>query len=296
VVGRFELLRCIGKGGMGVVYLARDSHADTAFRQDGPLIEPTGAVFNDQPAVIGCASSLVALKTLRPELCGNVRAVEYFRKEAVYMQQLQHPSILRVLEFCDCSDGSYLTMPYMERGSLYRLIQQGPLAEGQLIHIAKQIACALHYAHSRGIVHRDLKPQNILLDAADNAYLTDFGLCQSLLHNSPVQPGNLDGTASYLSPMRARGEYDDTRTDIYAFGALLYEMLTGQAPYVGARDEVLRAIEAGPPPPIRKLSPRAPSCLLSIVEGAMARELHQRYAHMSYLLADIERAQKHFAP
>ncbi|MEI6178599.1 MAG: SUMF1/EgtB/PvdO family nonheme iron enzyme, partial [Verrucomicrobiota bacterium] len=155
------------------------------------------------------------------------------------------------------------------------------------------VAEALHHAHSHGITHRDIKPSNILLDSEDRAHLADFGLLRTF-HNDTIidaaQP-RIEGTVPYMSPAVAAGKAEDTRCDIYAFGCLLYEMLTGRPPYQGATvDAILKQIQDGPPPPVRQLNPQAPANLTAIAEHAMARELRDRYATMGDVVADLERA------
>ena len=271
-VDRFDLIRCIGEGGMGLVYLARD---------------PAG-------------SALVAIKILKPELAQNSRALACFAKEAQHMQGLAHPNILPVLEFKAAADEAYMVMPFRARGSLSNLLTPGvALPEPLTLSVAQQIAAALHFAHHCEIVHRDVKPSNILLDEAGRACLADFGLSRSLLNDVliDVHQNHWEGTASYLSPGAARGEREDTRLDIYSLGALLFEMLTGYPPYQGAtRQEVIAQIIAGPPKPIRELNPQAAPALIRIAEGAMARDLRERYAHLSFVLEDLDRVQHGQSP
>ncbi len=303
-VGRFELLERIGEGGMGWVFLARDPQTEETRAGDLPAPEGVRPAASPQPPRLdlagavktekrdGC-STLVALKLLKPDLAANPRAIEYFLKEARHAERLEHPHILPVLESSQQPGEAWLTMPHIPAGSLDRLIQAGqPLEEKLVLNIARQIAAALAYAHGRGIIHRDLKPRNILLDGQGRAYLTDFGLARSLLNDGflDVRCAEVAGTPQYQSPTAARGEHGDTRDDIYSFGAVLYEMLTGCLPYLGAnREEVLQKIQAGLPPPILTLNPKASPRLVTIAEGAMARDLRERYAHMSHIAEDLER-------
>jgi sugar lactone lactonase YvrE len=155
-----------------------------------------------------------------------------------------------------------------------------------------QLAEGLSFAHRSGIIHRDLKPANILLAADDRVCLADFGLARTLFNDSivEVESRHGEGTAQYMSPAVAAGEAEDTRCDIYAFGALLYEMLTGQPPYQGrTTKEILRQILAGPPKPIATVNPKADRALAAVAEGAMARELRDRYAEIRDVLADLQR-------
>ncbi len=266
-LGRFEITGLIGVGGMGVVLLGRD---------------PT-------------AARNVAIKVLKPELVQKAEAVHRFLVEARHMQRLSHPNILEVLEVSDRPEGPYFVMPFMERKSLAGVIRPGEAAAYDLtLRIAREIAGALQYAHGRGLVHRDLKPSNILLDAAGKAYLCDFGLARTTFNDSmvDVRRAHCEGTAPYMPPEVAAGEAGDTRCDIYSFGALLYEMLTGHPPYEGGTaSEVLRRIMAEQPQPIPELNPNAPKGLTRIVQAAMARNLRDRYASMADVLADLTRAE-----
>ena len=264
-VDRFEVLRVLGGGGMGVVLLARDPNTG----QD------------------------VAIKMIKPDLVANQQVVHRFVKEAGHLQRLRHTNVVPVLEVSDRPQGPYFVMPYFERGSLAKRIQPGRALETALIlDIASQIAEGLRYAHQRGIIHRDLKPANILLAANDKACLADFGLARTMFNDTivDVESQQCEGTAPYMSPAVAAGDAEDTRCDIYAFGALLYEMLTGEPPYAGQNTKEIREqILAGPPKPITVLNPKADRRLVTVAEGAMARELRDRYADMADILADLER-------
>src|SRR5204863_5266604 len=145
----------------------------------------------------------------------------------------------------------------------------------------------------------DLKPGNVLLEADEGAYLTDFGLALTLFNDSliDVTVDHRAGTAPYMSPTVASGEAEDTRCDIYAFGALLYEMLTGRPPYEGeTAQEIFKLIRAGPPRPILEINPDAPRELAAVAEAAMARELRDRYTSMSDVLLDLDRVANHETP
>jgi serine/threonine protein kinase/sugar lactone lactonase YvrE len=264
-LARYEVLRVLGGGGMGVVLLARDSESGKE----------------------------VALKLIRPELVSNQQIVHRFVKEAGHLQKLKHPNVVPVLELSDRPEGPYFVMPYFEHGSLAQRIKPGqPLGATTALAVATQVAEGLQFAHRRGIIHRDLKPANILLGAGDQACLADFGLARTMFNDSiiDVEREQLEGTAPYMSPGVAAGHAEDTRCDIYAFGALLYEMLSGEPPYVGRNNNDIRQqILAGPPTPIRFRNPGADARLATVAEGAMARELRNRYADMTDVLADLQR-------
>jgi serine/threonine protein kinase len=264
-LARFEVVRVLGGGGMGVVVLARDSERGTD----------------------------VAIKLIKPELVSDQRMVHRFVKEAGHLQKLKHPNVVPVLEVSDRPEGPYFVMPYFERGSLAHRIRPGqPMETGAILDIARQVADGLGFAHRHGIIHRDLKPANILLGAGGGSCLADFGLARTMFNDTiiDVESGQLEGTAPYMSPAVAAGNAEDTRCDIYAFGALLYEMLTGEPPYAGrSTNDIRKQILAGLPKPIRARNPGADAGLVAVAEGAMARELRDRYADMADVLADLER-------
>jgi sugar lactone lactonase YvrE len=198
-----------------------------------------------------------------------------------------------VLEVSDRPQGPYFVMPFFEQGSLAQRIKPGQGLDGlEVLDIALQVAEGLQFAHRRGIIHRDLKPANILLGPAGKTCLADFGLARSMFNDSiiDVESDQMEGTAPYMSPGVAAGNAEDTRCDIYAFGALLYEMLTGEPPYAGrSTQDIRKQILAGPPKLIRLRNPEADAGLTAVAEGAMARELRNRYADMTDVLADLER-------
>ena len=264
-LGRFEILRLLGAGGMGIVVLGRDSG--------------TG--------------ELVAIKLVKPELLGDAQIKHRFLKEAGHMQRLKHRGIVPVREIAESADGPYFVMPYLEGGNLTRRIRPDrPMEPAAILDLAQPVAEGLQFAHGRGIIHRDLKPGNVLLGADGTACLADFGLARTLFNDTLVDAGGeqCEGTAPYMSPAVAEGFAEDTRCDIYAFGALLYEMLTGSPPYEGRTTwEVRRQIVAGPPKPIRFLNPKADERLAAVAEGAMGRELRDRYADMGDVVADLRR-------
>ncbi|WP_428937017.1 protein kinase domain-containing protein [Fontivita pretiosa] len=274
-IDRFEVLRLLGRGGMGVVYLARD------------------------PAS-GGGGRLVAIKTMSPPLARQPQAVHRFLIEVRHMSRLSHRNILPMLEVGERPDGPYFVMPYLERGSLARLIQPGQPIDPMLAkRIGRGLAEALQFAHEKGITHRDLKPDNVLLDEAGDPLLTDFGLSRTVFNDSivDVRSSLREGTAAYMAPEIARGEAGDTRCDIYSWGALLYEMLTGRPPYEGdAPQELLRQIIETTPRPISERNPQAPTELAKIADGAMARDLAERYASMGHVVQDLQRVEHGSAP
>jgi serine/threonine protein kinase/sugar lactone lactonase YvrE len=271
VLDHFEIIRILGGGGMGIVLLARNSQ--------------TG--------------SDAAVKLIKCGLVTNQQVVHRFLKEAGHLKRLRHINIVPVDDISERVEAPYFSMPYFEKGSLANRMKPGePLNTVTVLDIATQVADGLSFAHRTGIIHRDLKPANILVAANDRVCLADFGLARTFFNDTIVDVENrtLEGTAPYMSPAVAAGDAEDTRCDIYSFGALLYEMLTGQPPYKGATTKEILEIVAGPPKPITALNAAADSRLVAVAEKAMARELRDRYADMRDVLKDLEQIKEGKTP
>ncbi len=264
VVDGYEIVRVLGGGGMGIVLLARAAQ--------------TGRE--------------VAVKLVRSDLVNDQNIVRRFLKEAGHLKKLRHTNIVPVEEISERAEAPYFVMPYFEKGSLSNRMKPGqPLGADAILDIAVPVAEGLSFAHRSGIIHRDLKPANILLGANGAVCLADFGLARTMFNDTimDVENRQMEGTAPYVSPGVAAGDAEDTRCDIYSFGALLYEMLTGHPPYKGrGTKEILAQIVAGPPEPIARLNPAADRGLAAIAEKAMARELRNRYADMRDVLSDLQ--------
>jgi serine/threonine protein kinase len=261
----YEILGEIGAGGMGLVLKAVDRATVTN----------------------------AAVKMLRPELEADSRAIAQFLKEARHMRDLDHPHILKVTQVSELPGRHYYVMPYVAGGSLADRIRIGPpLDNATILRVARHVATALAYAHGKGIIHRDLKPANVLIGEAQEVYLADFGLLRTLNNDSllVLEPSHCVGTVAYMAPAVAAGQAEDTRCDIYSFGAVLREMLTGRPPYEGrSSHEILRQVTSTPPAPIKTVTPKAHPGLAKIAEWAMARELRDRYAQMADVVADLDR-------
>lgn len=283
-IGRFTVLRFLGQGGMGVVFLVRENKLDAGSCGENPL--PALSIPGPSPPEL-------ALKLLRPEFSGRRTAIERFLKEATHMQRLRHACILPVFAYGESELGPWFTMPYRERGPLDQLLRaKGPLSTNTVLEVALDIASALAHAHHHGLVHRDVKPANVLLTCDGHAQLADFGLAHTLFNDSllDIRSGIVAGTPRYQPPNALRGQYGDTRDDLWSYGVLLYELLTGKVPYPGTtREEVLRQIESGPPAPPVRVNPEANEGLARIVLKAIAPELADRYASMDYVLEDLQR-------
>lgn len=273
--GRFKTSRHIGTGGQGVVVLAQDPDS------------------GDQ----------VAVKTMLEAQAGDARIRKEFIKNAHHLQAMRHPNIMPVLEVDENEECPFMVMPFVEGGSLADKAKPGrPINLTRLLPVAIQIAEALEYAHDkRGVIHRDIKPENVLIERSGHAYLCDFGLVKTVF-NDTIQPGQRPigwtvGTRPYMAPEVVNGKAGDMRVDIYSFGAMLYQLATGRVPYTGNDTaEVFAKIKIGPPPPPQELNPELPDAWALIIETAMARDLDDRYAHISHLLADLQRIEKGEAP
>jgi len=220
IFGKHELLEEIARGGMGIVYKARDMR--------------TGRV--------------VALKTISSEQLGSKEAVERFQIEVKAAASLEHPNIVRIYEVGEVEGAPYFSMRLIEGGNLSQLNKGCRARNGKWMRTAavlmEKVAGAVHYAHERGVLHRDIKPSNILLDAQGEPYLTDFGLAKLVARDSHLTvSGAVVGTPDYMSPEQALGETKDVTTaaDVFSLGAVFYELLTGQAPFHGKNDLETRA-------------------------------------------------------
>lgn len=216
---RYEILRELGRGGMGVVYVASD-----------PLL-----------------GREVAIKFLTPNIL-SPEAVERFQREARTVAQMDHPGIVGVHDIGEHDGSLYIIMPLVKGANLRVFLNEGSMSLGDVIDIGIQVAEALKYSHSNGVVHRDIKPENILatrLEDAEGAIrvrLTDFGLAMASANSRLTKTGALMGTISYLSPEQVSADEIDSRTDIYALGTLLYECLAGRTPFSGEIQSVLYRI------------------------------------------------------
>ena len=271
-LGPFEIIRLLGAGGMGEVYAARDRQLNRS----------------------------VALKVLRADVVEPHRHAR-FEQEARAASALNHPNICHTYQRGETPDGRpYIAMEYVEGETLdQRLVESVSLREA--LDIGIQIASALTAAHSAGIVHRDIKPGNVIVRPDRLVKVLDFGLAKlvppatALGRRGPMQspaetePGSLVGTPDYMSPEQARGHDVDARTDIWALGVLLYEMVAGRPPFAGSsRADVLVSVLDREPAPLTDLKPHVPAELQRIVHKALRKDPEQRYQVMKDLLLDLE--------
>lgn len=251
-LGAYQLLSVIGIGGMATVYRA----VQTAMNRE------------------------VAIKVLSIDPAHDPeRTFARFQREAELLAKLQHVHILPVFDYGVEKNSAYLVMPFMPNGTLEDHIRKSPLSLMDVQRLFSQVASGLDYAHRQGIIHRDLKPSNVLLDASYNALLADFGLARLAKSSSSLTgTGHALGTPYYMSPEQVRGGELDSRSDLYALGVLLYEMLVGDVPF-DADTPIAIAFKhvTEPPPSMRTKKPTLPSALDEIVRKALSKLREDRF-------------------
>lgn len=254
---QLEIFECLGRGGMGVVYRARQKSLNR----------------------------LVALKLLAPERVGDAKFAERFAREAQALAALNHPNIVTIYDFGQAGGFYYLLMEYVDGANLRRLLRERKFTPEEALTIVPPLCDALQYAHDRGIVHRDIKPENLLLDKTGRVKIADFGIAKMLglggdaAAAGAAQPGNATqtavGTPGYSAPEQlASPQRVDRRADIYSLGVVFYELLTGELPG--------KPIE----PPSRKV--RIDARLDEVVLRALEKEPERRYQHASQVKTDVE--------
>ena len=263
LAGRFRIEAMLGIGGMGVVYRATDTALDVP----------------------------VALKLLRPELASRPDAFERFRQELLMARLVSSPRVVRIHDLAQHQGQWMISMDLVEGEGLDHLIdREGPLPLERTIEVARQLAEGLSAAHARGVIHRDLKPANVLVDGAGNAYISDFGVARSLASQGLTQTGAVVGTPDYLSPEQARGETVDARSDLYALGLILYEMLTGRMPFAGATvSEALAQRMVRPPAPVTRHRPDTPPWLARLVDRLLRPQPGHRLQRADDVIRAIDR-------
>jgi serine/threonine-protein kinase len=252
--GQFQIVREIGRGGMGVVFLARDI----------------------------ALHRLVAIKVLRAEFTGSEEHRERFRREARMTARLSHPSIVPVHSFGDQGDLVYIVMKYVHGESLAdRMRRDGSMLEDEAQRIMRELALALDYAHGEGVIHRDLKAENILLErGTGRPMLTDFGVAMlRSVDPAPAEVARAFGTPHYMSPEQAAGELDlDGRSDLYSLGVLGYYMVTGSLPFDGVTFESLAAKHiAEAHAPLADLKPSLATKLSVAIERCLLKDRNERW-------------------
>jgi hypothetical protein len=267
-LGRYEVERLIGSGGMGIVFKGFDTE----------LNRP------------------VAIKVLAPHLAGSGAARQRFSREARAAAAVVHEHVVAIHNVESDGAAPFLVMQFVAGESLQtRLDRHGPLALREILRIAHQTAAGLAAAHAQGLVHRDVKPSNILLEEGiERALLTDFGLARAADDASLTHTGYLPGTPHYMSPEQARGDSVDARSDLFSLGSVMYAMCTGRPPFrADTSFGVLRRITDTKPRSIREVNPDVPTWLAALVEKLLAKEPADRFASAAELAALLEQCLAH---
>ncbi len=264
-ISHFTILEKLGEGGMGVVYRAEDTKLKRS----------------------------VALKFLPPALLASEDDRLRFVREAQASAALSHPNIATVFEIDESEGKTFIALEYIEGQSLAEKIKSGPLRLEDALTIAIQTCEGLHAAHEKGIVHRDIKSQNIMVTAKGQVKILDFGLAKLRGATLVTKAGTTVGTMGYMSPEQLRGEAVDQRTDIWALGIVLYEMLAGRRPFQGEfEDAVAYQITNLQPEPLTAIRTGVPMELERIVEKALRKEAQERYQRAEDLLVDLRSLRK----
>ncbi|RMD63101.1 serine/threonine protein kinase, partial [Candidatus Parcubacteria bacterium] len=261
IISHYKILEKLGEGGMGLVYKARDTKLDR----------------------------FVALKFLPPYLRQDEENKKRFIQEAKAASALDHPNICTIYQISETEDGQiFIAMACYEGQSLRDRIEKGSLPIDEVLEIAIQIAAGLAKAHSKNIFHRDIKPANVIITNDEVVKIVDFGLAKLSGKTQFTKAGTTLGTVAYMSPEQTRGIAVDHRTDIWALGAVIYEMLTGRQPFAGDYEQaVIYSIMNEEPEPPTAQRTGVPKELERIVLKALAKEPDKRYRSVQEMLAEL---------
>lgn len=263
---RYELLQCVGEGGMSFVYKAKCRKLNR----------------------------FVAVKILKDEFKNNEEIVRRFKKEATAIANLSNPNVVNVLDVGTQDDINYIVMEYIEGKTLKDIInEKGALPYEIAISIGIKVAKALECAHKSGIIHRDVKPQNILVTEEGVVKVTDFGIAKSMDSSTIAHTNSVMGSAHYFSPEQAKGTYTDYRTDLYSLGIVLYEMVTGVVPFNGDSPVTVavKHIQEKAIPP-KNINQNIPNSLNDLIMKAMEKDPVNRYQTAKEIIGDLEKIKK----
>ena len=261
-IGRYDILELVGRGGMGVLYRARD-----------PVLERD-----------------VALKMMLVDFSADPTARERFQREAKAVARLQHRNVVTIHELGEADGTPYIVMEFLSGQDLEHLMKSAkPLSLADKLDIAVQLCDGLGYAHEQGIVHRDIKPGNVRVLEDGTVKILDFGIAKFAAMSSATQTGTIMGTASYMAPEQIMGQPVDGRADLFSAGVLLHELLSGQKPFAGdSPTAVVYQIMHAEPPAVRTSLPDLPEALEEIVTRALKKNPDERYSRASEMSSDLQ--------